>query len=528
MKPAPVDNEATPHTLVSIARNWNRFWFTPADPTLLGFMRIAAGLITLYVHLAYCFDLQEFFGPNAWVDKSAIDEIRHEFPNTLLPFSWDDPDRAVNAGSLPTEKENAYMERWPGSNPREVSSFGKPIWSIWFHVTDPRGMVAVHCGVLAVMFMFTIGFCTRVTSVLTWVGAISYIQRAPTTLFGMDTMMNLLLIYLMIGPSGAALSVDRLIARCWATWRALRSRRPPPQDLTPVPRVSANLAIRLIQVNLCIIYLASGLSKLEGQTWWNFEAVWGTMANPEFSPMGNALYMAGLKFLCVHRWLWHSFMAGGVLFTLVMEISFPFLVWNPRLRWIVVSMGLMLHTGIAMFMGLNTFSLFMVTMLMSFVPPEAFQRLLARPGQGAPILQLAYSSHNRSHVRIASLVRAFDAWDQVHLVDLHNTRSRVSSQALSGVAKLSPPAAGAETGNGQHLLLINDAREEFAGYELFKQVVRSVRLLWPIAAVTWLPGVASLASLRYPGIVAQGCPDCPPGTAMHAVAAQQATKSHGA
>ena len=52
-----------------------------------------------------------------------------------------------------------------------------------------------------------------VTSVLTWIAAVGYIHRTQQILFGMDTMMNILLIYLMIGNSGAALSVDRLVAR---------------------------------------------------------------------------------------------------------------------------------------------------------------------------------------------------------------------------------------------------------------------------------------------------------------------------
>ena len=37
----------------------------------------------------------------------------------------------------------------------------------------------------------------------------NYWQRTPVTLFGMDTMNNIVLFYLMISPCGAALSVDR-------------------------------------------------------------------------------------------------------------------------------------------------------------------------------------------------------------------------------------------------------------------------------------------------------------------------------
>ena len=45
--------------------------------------------------------------------------------------------------------------------------------------TEP--LKSVHALILLSMFLFTIGFCTRVTSVLAWAGALSYIHRAPTT-----------------------------------------------------------------------------------------------------------------------------------------------------------------------------------------------------------------------------------------------------------------------------------------------------------------------------------------------------------
>ena len=71
-------------------------------------------------------------------------------------------------------------------------------------------MALIHTGVLIAIFLFTIGLFTRVTSVLVWVATVGYIHRTQQVLFGMDTMMNILLVYLMIG-NWAALSVDRLI-----------------------------------------------------------------------------------------------------------------------------------------------------------------------------------------------------------------------------------------------------------------------------------------------------------------------------
>ena len=38
------------------------------------------------------------------------------------------------------------------------------------------------------------------------------------------------------------------------------------------PSVAANVALRLFQVHFCIIYINSGMSKLQGAAWWNGEA----------------------------------------------------------------------------------------------------------------------------------------------------------------------------------------------------------------------------------------------------------------
>src|SRR5436190_6178685 len=357
---------------------WDRFWFAPADPTRLGFMRICCGLVVFYVHLAYTPDLQELFGKDAWISLDSINEYRHDQPWVIHPWGWPATDGKAKQPVRANDLEAQYMRKWYGFKPSLAYAKGYPAWSIWFHVTDPTWMMVVHCSFLVVFFLFTIGFCTRVTSVLAWLAAVSYIQRSPTSIFGMDTMMNILLIYLMIGPSGAALSVDRLISRWWVVRRAKLSHLPIPAPSRPAPRVSANLAVRLLQIHFCMIYLASGLSKLQGNAWWNGTAVWGTMAVYEYCPMQMVTYDALLRFLCAHRWLWEIAMTSGVAFTLFTEIGFPFLVWNRKTRWWMIAVAVLLHIGIAMFMGLRTFSLLMLTMLCAFIPEETVESLRNR------------------------------------------------------------------------------------------------------------------------------------------------------
>jgi hypothetical protein len=458
MKESPT---TTGNLLSRAAEAWNRFWFAPGSPTTLGLIRLCAGLLTVYVHLVYSYDLFTFFGKDAWVSTDRAVRNRNEspwiapasnwvglYPNLYIPddveskealFRWlrslpDDKDERLQlidyiyqlkptpegtqipglilalpegapAGmepsspeyypqgftkwqvarfikNLPDDKAKrleklAYMHEW-GFDPDQVYRQGGYYWSVWFHVTDPTWMVVTHVAILIVMLMFTVGFCTRVTSVLTWLAALSYIQRSPITLFGVDTMMNVLLIYLMIGPSGAALSVDRWLAHWWRARKARRDGKQASAWTPPAPLVSANFALRLIQIHFCIIYLASGTTKLMGGNWWNGTAVYYTMANYEFAPLRKDWYLSLMHGLAKNRLLWEILISGGSFATLALEISLPFLVWQKRLRPVMVACSIMLHISIALFMGLVAFSLLMATMVSSFIPGEAIEGLFGR------------------------------------------------------------------------------------------------------------------------------------------------------
>ena len=103
-----------------------------------------------------------------------------------------------------------YIEYW-NSDSTKTYRMGGSIFSIWFHVKDPTEMALVHSGVLVLILLFTAGplHSALRRSSCGW-PRVSYIHRTQQVLFGMDTMMNILLFYLMIGNSGAALSLDRL------------------------------------------------------------------------------------------------------------------------------------------------------------------------------------------------------------------------------------------------------------------------------------------------------------------------------
>jgi len=308
-----------------------------------------------------------------------------------------------------------YLDYW-NNDERTIFRRGQSIFSVWFHVTNPTEMALMHGTILVIIALFTLGFCTRVTSVLTWLAVVGYIHRTNQILFGMDTMMNILLVYLMIGNSGAALSVDRLIARYRAARASLRRSgtidEPTRAFLDRAPlSTGANFGVRLIQVHFCFIYMAAGLSKLKGTGWWSGNAFWDVMINPEFTLMKYHFFEQVVRSIAEIKWLYYTITMFGVWFTWGLEISFPFLVWT-RLRPLMLWMAVLLHAGIGMLMGLNLFELLMMTMLLVYLPPGVIRDRL-RGGSDLKKLPYGYDSANPIHQRAAAVVAAADVDAQV-------------------------------------------------------------------------------------------------------------------
>jgi hypothetical protein len=358
--------------LAALVEGWKAFWFRPGDPTVLGFIRVCTGLVLLYILVFTTPILVPLYGPDGWVDQQAADMFRKEMPWLPPPAGWDEnaQPEVIRPEARDFDDAARIRDHW-GIDPVYTIDLGQPFFSPFYHLVTPEQMFFVHGLAIGVALLFTLGVGTRVTSVLAWILALGYAHRTPASMFGQDTMLAILLLYLMIGPAGAALSVDRLIAR----WGMRRQGLPIEE---PKPSVGANLAIRLMQVHFCLIYLASGTSKLQGAAWWNGTAIWQTLTNYEFAPAQFEACTQLLRLLTYNRWVWEAFHFGGSLFTLGLELGLPFLIWNPRCRWVFIAGAVCLHTFIALSMGLVAFSLLMITMLFSFIPPDTLKGFLAR------------------------------------------------------------------------------------------------------------------------------------------------------
>ena len=295
---------------------WNEFWFTPTNPSTLSAIRVFAGAMLFYTHLVWTFDLQGFFGPNGWLPSQLMFDV-HQHMNG-------GPDAAARAN-----------------------------WSYFYHISSPTVLWIVHVAALFVFFFLFIGFFSRTMAVLAYLIAVSYANRiTPGAYFGLDKINCLLAMYLMLGPCGARYSFDRI-------WRL---RRGAPRDVPP--SVGANLAIRLIQVHMCIIYLFSGLGKLQGDSWWNGYAVWISSANLEYQFLVDMTWLANHPYLV--NFLTHA--------TVFWELTYCALVWPRLTRPWVLLVAVLVHLGIAVAYGMPTFGLVMLIGNLAFLSPDTVRR----------------------------------------------------------------------------------------------------------------------------------------------------------
>ena len=117
-------------------------------------------------------------------------------------------------------------------------------------------MWTVHIAALFVFFLLTIGFFSR-TMALLGVSDRRVVRQSHHARRLLRPRQN----QLHAGAVPDARAVRRpLLDRSPLAAAARRTREVPPSS-------TANLAIRLIQVHMCIIYLFSGIGKLQGEPW---------------------------------------------------------------------------------------------------------------------------------------------------------------------------------------------------------------------------------------------------------------------
>jgi hypothetical protein len=224
-------------------------------------------------------------------------------------------------------------------------------WGIlnWF---PQKGVVLALIVLLFVAgFCEMIGFRAKLASLLVFVCLISFSRRDPWVFNAGDSLFRHMSLFLAASPAGAALSFDRWRKNRKDFWNfALRSP----------------WAQRMIQVQVSILYLFTVWAKARGERW-----IGGTAVSE--SLRAGDLTRLDLGYRLTESVLLANLLTYG---TLVVELSLAILIWNRKLRPVVITLGIALHLFIEVTFGLGFFSTVIIMSYISFVPEETMAKFL--------------------------------------------------------------------------------------------------------------------------------------------------------
>lgn len=239
--------------------------------------------------------------------------------------------------------------------PTFMPDFYRSLWPFYFH-SDGANLWG-HRLFILVLVLLGLGIGGRL---LMWAALylhVGFIQRNFSVVYGADMTACFWFLYLAMADSCKHYSV----LNYWFKDKS-RKREQKRSD------IFSSIAVRLIQIQLVIIYVYTGCEKLKGMTWWEGVAVWKVLGNPQLAPFDMS-FMAHVPWVI-------AIMTYG---TLIFEVYFPVVVINKRCRNFWLSFGVFLHAGTAALMGLHFFALVMLcAYLVYFSDDEINIRRLGR------------------------------------------------------------------------------------------------------------------------------------------------------
>ena len=400
--------------LAAIVGSWSWFWFQPSSTAPLDIVRIGIAAALLFHYGTGTPFLFDFWGDDGW---------------------------------LPRGDALSYVD-------------GPWMQSVFFYFTTKWQWVAFHAVFLFCCAALMLGWRTAWVKWIVLVGQISYDYRDMTIIYGAESITDCLLFILCLAPIGRTLSLDRV--------RGVRAAKR--GNLVAKPAVLetpwAGACIRLMQIQMAVLFFYSGIDKIRWDEWWRGDAIWLVFTTYEFY---NPLV---LQLLARHYWLVNVATYG----TLSIEIAYPFLIWQRLTRPYLLSAAIFLHLMFATLMGLVFFAFIMISGHLSFVRPEWLQRLGAWWKQRAGDMEMIYDGRCGFCVRSMAWFLAFDGLGQIRTRDFRTDPSPVVSDAQVEKALYT---------------VLPDGRA-LPGFEAYRYVVLHVPGMWWMVPFFYVPLVSRL------------------------------------
>ena len=283
------------------------FFTRPISTKPLGIFRILIAAFTLLQAALWYPDWINFFGSEAWVQ-------------------W--------------EISKAFNQSWH-VHMQDVFEFFAPLG-----LTDDTQFVQIFFWVYIVSAIgLLLGWFTRVWAILTWACHYIMMSTLPTFVYGVDIFLHISLFYLMIMPAAKAFSLDVRQGRA-----------------TTEPTWASTLAIRVLQIHMCLAYFSAGYEKMLYANWWEGNVLWRSMVQPDFRQF-DMTWMAYVPWIpMILSWV-----------TMIIETFYFIGMWVRKVRvfWLVSMIGL--HLGIGLFLGLYLFGLIMILLSVSAFGYDVYQ-----------------------------------------------------------------------------------------------------------------------------------------------------------
>jgi hypothetical protein len=248
---------------------------------------------------------------------------------------------------------------WTPELARQMS--GESGWFTFLTLSDGRAYFEI-CYALAVVVavLLLLGWRTRAMSILFALVVAAFYGRNVLITDGGDNLTLLMAIYLCFTACGRRWSLDA---------RRTGGRAPAEGARQFTVTVVHNCAMLIIMAQMCILYGAAGLYKVQGGLWENGTALHYVLNSDLFRP-----WPALSDFMDGH----HVMIAIAGYVTVLVQVAFPFSLFS-KLKYVLLVVLMGMHLGIAVLVGLPMFSAVMILGDAAFLPDRLF-RFLAREG----------------------------------------------------------------------------------------------------------------------------------------------------
>lgn len=222
--------------------------------------------------------------------------------------------------------------------------------SLYYLTSDMSYFYFLYFISFIVAIAYLLGFMPRTLGIVNFILTLSLYKRNPWYLTGGDNVAILVLFFL-------------IFVEYWHVGKALIWSNT--QRGVRVSALVHNFALLACRLQVCLMYLASGIYKCNGKEWIHGTAIYYVLQVREFQLPG----------------LTHIFISSPIVVTLVtyatmvFQISFAFVIWRGKLKPFIFGCALVFHFMIAIEMGLVWFSIQMIAVDLLFFQNESWESM---------------------------------------------------------------------------------------------------------------------------------------------------------